>query len=513
MIRLIGSRSHFCQFYSTIISKMNASDLLKSLDISDSRINPGIFDGEWKAGSGSTKIMLNPSNNQSIASVQTASHEDLEPMIQKMIPLQSMWREVPAPKRGDLVRAIRDKLSSKKQELGALISMEMGKILQEGIGEVQEYIDICDYAIGLSRSINGQVIPSERPGHFMMEAWHPLGITAVITAFNFPAAVYGWNSAIALVCGNPVLWKPAPTTCLIAIAITKLLSQALKEQGYPQSLCSLVTGDAQVGQLISQNPLVKLVSFTGSTKVGRQVGLLVQERFGKSILELGGNNAIVIMEDADLQLALRSVLFSAVGTTGQRCTTVRRLYLQESIHDSFLEKLSQAYQQIIVGNPLSQNNVLCGPLHSKSSVEMFHHLVQSIPKQKGKIIYGGRQIFEESGGNFVQPTIATIPADAEIVQSETFVPVLYVMKFKTFEEAIELNNSVKQGLSSSIFTKNPNYIFRWTGSSGSDCGLANVNIPTSGAEIGGAFGGEKETGGGRESGSTSWQQYMRRQTW
>lgn len=477
-----------------------------------------------------------------------------------------MWRETPAPKRGEIVRQMRDALNDKLEPLGALVSLEMGKILPEGKGEVQEYIDICDYALGLGRSLNGQVVPSERPGHFMIEQWNPIGTVGVISAFNFPVAVYGmsfdfiflfafaymkfflfdlsresphkltpipsftpliiflsslishtlfhnnslgWNSAIALVCGNPVVWKGAPTTNLSSVAVTKILEKVLVKNGLPGELCSLVAGGADVGQSMVDDERVKLLSFTGSTAVGRKVGETVAKRFGKSLLELGGNNAIVVMDDADLDLALRSVLFAAVGTAGQRCTTTRRLLLHEKIHDEFIEKLVKAYQSIRIGDPL-EAGTLCGPLHTKAAVEHYRKGIEAVKAQGGKILTGGEVL--DRPGNFVVPTITSISPDAEVVQNEIFVPILHTMKIKNLEHAIEINNSVKQGLSSSLFTRNPEALFKWVGPSGSDCGIANINLPSSGAEIGCAFGGEKETGGGRESGSDAWKQYMRRST-
>ncbi|KAJ9055940.1 hypothetical protein DSO57_1038147 [Entomophthora muscae] len=344
----------------------------------------------------------------------------------------------------------------------------------------------------------------------MMEQWHPLGVVGVISAFNFPVAVYGWNSAIAMACGNAVVWKGAPTTNLISVAVTKILEKVLKENDLPGALCSMCTGGVDVGKAMAADPRVNLVSFTGSTQVGRQVAQVVQNRFGKLILELGGNNAIIVMDDADIELAVRSVLFAAVGTCGQRCTTTRRLFLHEKIHDSFIEKLKAAYGQVKIGDPLKDGN-LCGPLHSKLSVQKFKEGIAAVKAQGGEIIFGG-DVHESSAGNFVTPTITSICPTAEVVQDEIFAPILHTCKFKDLDQAIEYNNCVKQGLSSSLFTSNPANTFKWVGASGSDCGIVNVNIPTNGAEIGGAFGGEKETGGGRESGSDAWKQYMRRQS-
>ncbi|KAH0453473.1 hypothetical protein IEQ34_017797 [Dendrobium chrysotoxum] len=426
----------------------------------------------------------------------------------RQVPLDSHM--LPAPKRGDIVRQIGDALRARLQHLGRLVSLEMGKILPEGIGEVQEIIDMCDFAVGLSRQLNGSVIPSERPNHMMLEIWNPLGVVGVITAFNFPCAVLGWNACIALVCGNCVVWKGAPTTPLITIAMTELIAGVLEKNNLPGAIFTAFCGGAEIGQAIARDIRIPLVSFTGSSKVGLMVQQTVNERFGKCLLELSGNNAIIVMDDADIQLAVRSVLFAAVGTAGQRCTTCRRLLLHESIYQEFLDQLLAVYQQVKIGDPLD-NGTLLGPLHTPVSKENFVKGIEVIKSQGGKILTGGYAI--ESKGNFVQPTIVEISSDAEVVKEELFGPVLYVMKFKTLKDAIEINNSVPQGLSSSIFTRRPEIIFKWIGPLGSDCGIVNVNIPTNGAEIGGAFGGEKATGGGREAGSDSWKQYMRRSTW
>eukprot|EP00126_Sphaerothecum_destruens_P009193 Sdes_comp20459_c1_seq1m14682 len=358
--------------------------------------------------------------------------------------------------------------------------------------------------------LNGKIIPSERPGHAMLEQWNPCGVVGVISAFNFPVAVYGWNAALALVCGNPLVWKGSPTTPLCSIAVTKIIESVLVENGIPSALCSLVQGGTDVGTAMSKDKRIDLLSFTGSTQVGRIVGTTVQERFGRSILELGGNNAIVVMKDADIDLVVRAVLFASVGTCGQRCTTTRRLLLHESVYDEVISRLVKAYGNVKIGDPF-KDGVLCGPLHTKSAVSSFQKALLEAQKQGGKILCGGK-VLDQLPGNFVQPTIVSIPATAPVTMHETFAPILYVMKFKTFEEAVKINNSVSQGLSSSIFTQDPSNIFRWIGPSGADTGIVNANIPTNGAEIGGAFGGEKETGGGREAGSDSWKQYMRRST-
>ncbi|RKP05979.1 Seabream Antiquitin and elucidation of Its substrate specificity [Thamnocephalis sphaerospora] len=471
--------------------------------------NQGVYNGRW-GGSGPVVESLNPATGEVLGRVTTGTTKELDETLSEMESAKEIWREIPAPQRGEIVRQMRVALNAKKEPLGQLVALEMGKIYQEGLGEVQEYIDIADYAVGLSRMINGKVIPSERPGHFMMEQWNPLGVVGVISAFNFPVAVYGWNSAVGLVCGNPILWKGAPTTNLCSVAVTKILAEVLEQNKLPGSICSMVAGGADIGEAMAKDRRVDLLSFTGSTPVGRKVALTVQERFGRSLLELGGNNAIIVMDDADIDLAVRAVLFAAVGTAGQRCTTTRRLFLHEKIHDEFIERLKKAYGQVRIGDP-TQEGVLCGPLHTKTAVSHFEQGIQDVQAQGGSILFGGR-VLSDRQGNFVEPTLTSIRPDAAVVQREIFAPILHTIKVGSLQEAVKHNNSVGQGLSSSLFTRSPENIFKWTGPAGSDCGIVNVNIPTNGAEIGGAFGGEKETGGGRESGSDSWKQYMRRQT-
>ncbi|XP_034224358.1 aldehyde dehydrogenase family 7 member A1 isoform X2 [Prunus dulcis] len=442
--------------------------------------NPGGFiNGKWKA-SGPVISTVNPSNNQQIAKVTEVSIEDYEEGLRACNEAAKTWKSLPAPKRGEIVRQIGDALREKLQHLGRLVSLEMGKILAEGIGEVQEVIDMCDYAVGLSRQLNGSIVPSER-----------------------------WNACIALVCGNCVVWKGAPTTPLVTIAVTKLVAEVLEKNNLPGAIFTSFCGGAEIGEAIAKDTRIPLVSFTGSSKVGSKVQKIVNERFGKCLLELSGNNALIVMDDANIGLAVRSILFAAVGTAGQRCTTCRRLYLHESIYQSVLDQLVGLYKQVKIGDPL-EKGTLVGPVHTQASRENFEKGISTIKSQGGKILTGGSVI--ESDGNFVQPTIVEISSDASVVKEELFGPVLYVMKIKTLEEAIELNNSVPQGLSSSVFTSKPETIFKWIGPHGSDCGIVNVNIPTNGAEIGGAFGGEKATGGGREAGSDSWKQYMRRST-
>uniref|UniRef100_A0AAY4AQ15 aldehyde dehydrogenase (NAD(+)) n=1 Tax=Denticeps clupeoides TaxID=299321 RepID=A0AAY4AQ15_9TELE len=394
---------------------------------------------------------------------------------------------------------------------GGEVSLEMGKIYVEGVGEVQEYVDVCDYAVGLSRMIGGPVLPSERPGHALIEQWNPVGLVGIITAFNFPVAVYGWNNAIALICGNKLsISYDLFTFVCVCVQLNRIVANVLGQNNLPGAICSMTCGGADIGSAIAKDERVDLVSFTGSTHVGKQVSLMVQERFGRQLLELGGNNAIVVFEDADLNLAVPSTVFAAVGTAGQRCTTTRRLMLHEGVHDAVVERLAKAYKQVRIGDPWDPST-LYGPLHTKQAVEQYLAAVEQAKQQGGTIICGGKVM--DRPGNYVEPTIITgLAHNAAIVHTETFVPILYVLKFKTEEEAFSWNNEVKQGLSSSIFTKDLGRIFRWLGPKGSDCGIVNVNIPTSGAEIGGAFGGEKHTGGGRESGSDSWKQYMRRST-
>ncbi|KAK6264290.1 hypothetical protein SCA6_019724 [Theobroma cacao] len=497
-------------------------EFLSEIGLSTS--NLGCFvNGTWK-GSGPVVSTVNPANNQIIAEVREASIQDYEDGMRACNEAAKIWMQVPAPKRGDIVRQIGDSLRTKLQQLGRLVSLEMGKILPEGIGEVQqqdlatklkvlkEIIDMCDFAVGLSRQLNGSVIPSERPNHMMLEMWNPLGIVGVITAFNFPCAVLGWNACIALFPAMELqhhIMKGAPTTPLVTIAMTKLVAGVLEKNNLPGAIFTSFCGGAEIGEAIARDRRIPLVSFTGSSTVGLKVQQTVNARFGKCLLELSGNNAIIVMDDADIKLAVRSVLFAAVGTAGQRCTTCRRLLLHESIYQRVLDQLLDVYKQVKIGDPL-QKGTLLGPLHTSSSRKNFEKGIEIIKSQGGKILTGGGLI--ESEGNFVQPTIVEISPNADVVKEELFAPVLYVMKFKTLNEAIEINNSVPQGLSSSIFTRKPEVIFKWIGPLGSDCGIVNVNIPTNGAEIGGAFGGEKATGGGREAGSDSWKQYMRRST-
>jgi aldehyde dehydrogenase (NAD+) len=423
------------------------------------------------------------------------------------------WRLVPAPRRGELIRLLGEELRAAKDALGRLVALETGKILEEGRGEVQEMIDICDFAVGLSRQLHGLTIASERPGHRMMESWHPLGIVAVISAFNFPVAVWSWNFALAVVCGNPVLWKPSEKTPLTALACQRLFARAVKRFGdAPRHLLQLVIGGSEAGAALVDDRRVALVSATGSTRMGRAVGPRVAQRFGRLLLELGGNNAMIVAPSADLDLAVRAILFSAVGTAGQRCTSLRRLIVHESIHDALLPRLKRAYASVRIGDPLAEGS-LVGPLIDRHAFEAMQTALQHAAAEGG-VVSGGERVTDgvPAGGYYVHPAIVEMPAMTDTVRTETFAPILYALRYATLDEAIGLHNDVPQGLSSCIFTIDLREAERFLGAAGSDCGIANVNIGPSGAEIGGAFGGEKETGGGRESGSDAWKSYMRRAT-
>ena len=420
---------------------------------------------------------------------------------------------VPAPQRGEIVRQFGDKLREKKDALGKLVSYEMGKSLQEGWGEVQEMIDICDFAVGLSRQLYGLTMHSERPMHRMYEQWHPLGVVGIISAFNFPVAVWSWNTAIAWVCGDVCIWKPSEKTPLCGIACQNIFAEVLRDNDLPEGICCLVNGDREVGEWLSNDKRIPLISATGSTRMGQKVGEAVARRLGKSLLELGGNNAIIITENADLDSTLVGAVFGAVGTAGQRCTSTRRLIIHESKYDEVKEKLAKAYDQLRIGDPLDTHNHV-GPLIDTMAVEMYENALEKIAKEGGTMVVKGERL-EGSGyesGCYVKPCIAEVENDYEIVCTETFAPILYLIRYKDLDEAIDMQNAVPQGLSSAIMTTNMREAERFLSAAGSDCGIANVNIGTSGAEIGGAFGGEKETGGGRESGSDAWKAYMRRQT-
>lgn len=484
-------------------------------DLGLEKDNLGCFNGKTWCGSGKYFNAVNPTTGKNIARIKLANEDEYEQCIKSMEAVKEKWFEFPMPKRGLIVQEIGDLFRKHKANLGKLVALEMGKILLEGEGEIQEIIDICDYAVGLSRTLSGKMIPSERDHHVIIENWNPLGLIGVITAFNFPAAVLGWNTAISLVCGDLTVWKGASSTSLVSIAVTKIFAEVLEKWGFAGVFTMICGPGSTVGEKLINDERLKLISFTGSTPVGKRISSVVHSRFGRTILELGGNNALVVMDDADLNMALPAAVFSAVGTCGQRCTSLRRLIIHEKIYDEFVEKLTKAYATIKIGDPFD-SNTLCGPLHSKAQIKEYLEGLEEIKKQGGKVIYGGKVHQPEDlnlkGGNFVTPTIVEIDSKAEIVKTELFVPILYVLKATSFEEAVKINNSVPQGLSSALFSKNVQNAFRWTGPLGSDCGIVNFNVGTSGAEIGGAFGGEKETGGGRESGGEAWRQYMRQTT-
>ncbi len=486
---------------------------LKELGIA--RKNYGASYGQWiKNDSAPLLKSISPINGELIAEIHQAGPDDYELVIEKAQEAFKIWRNIPAPKRGEIVRLIGQELRKKKKELGRLVTLEMGKILPEGEGEVQEMVDIADFAVGLSRQLYGLTIHSERPKHRMYEQWHPQGLVGIITAFNFPVAVWSWNALIAAVCGDVMVWKPSSQTPLCAIAVQNIVDKIVNEQGLPKGIFNTVIGPGStVGQKMLDDKRVSLISFTGSIPMGRRVAEHVGKRLGKTILELGGNNGIIITPSGDLDLTVRAVLFGAIGTAGQRCTTTRRLIIHERIYDKFLKQLLKAYKQIVIGNPLEERTVM-GPLVNRATIETMQDAINQIEKAGGKILYGGDVLDQVNyqEGFYVKPCIAEVKNEYEIVQNETFAPILYVMKYKTKEEALGMHNDVPQGLSSSIFSNDLKEVEYFLGPEGSDCGIANVNIGTSGAEIGGAFGGEKDTGGGRESGSDAWKAYMRRQT-
>ncbi|MCX8019534.1 MAG: aldehyde dehydrogenase family protein [Chitinophagaceae bacterium] len=487
-------------------------DFLKILKIEEE--NSGVSTGtEWLKSNGEILSSYSPVDGALIGKVMATDKETYHKVIEKAGEAFLTWRMMPAPKRGEIVRQIGEKLREYKDALGRLVSYEMGKSLQEGWGEVQEMIDICDFAVGLSRQLYGLTMHSERPGHRMYEQYHPLGIVGIISSFNFPVAVWSWNSMIAWVCGNVCVWKPSEKTPLSAIACQKIVAEVFAKNNIPEGVNVLITGGRDVGSWLASDTRIPLISATGSTRMGRSVGATVAARLGKTILELGGNNAIIISNHADLDLAIPACVFGAVGTAGQRCTTTRRLIVHEEIYEKVKERLVNAYQQLKIGNPLDENNHV-GPLIDKDAVSAYLHAIEQCKAEGGHFVVEGGVLSGKGyeSGCYVKPCIAEVKPDFQIVQQETFAPVLYIMKYKTLEEAIAIQNSVPQGLSSSIMTLNLREAETFLSHAGSDCGIANVNIGTSGAEIGGAFGGEKETGGGRESGSDAWKAYMRRQT-
>ncbi|PID81864.1 aldehyde dehydrogenase family protein [bacterium DOLZORAL124_64_63] len=447
-----------------------------------------------------------------MAKIEQASPEDYDKVMKQAKKAFVEFRALPAPKRGEIVRQVGEALREKKDMLGALVSLEMGKIYTEGLGEVQEMIDICDFAVGLSRTLSGPTLQSERPKHRMMEQWHPLGVVGIISAFNFPVAVWAWNTALAWVCGDSCLWKPSSKTPLCAIACQNIVNEVFKANGLTEGIsCVTIGRGSTIGERLINDHDIPLVSATGSTRMGQRIGGVVGARLGRTILELGGNNAIIISEKADLTGALASAFFGAVGTAGQRCTSTRRLIIQETVYDTFVKKLIANYKKVAIGDPLD-SKTLMGPLIDEGAVADYENAVKAAQEQGGKVLYGGKVLKPFGAATFVQPTIIEIDNKADIVQSETFAPILYVMKYKKLDQAFKLHNDVPQGLSSAIYTDSVNEGEAFLSYLGSDCGIANINIGTSGAEIGGAFGGEKETGGGRESGSDSWKLYMRRQT-
>lgn len=497
---------------STIASQFGMQEALKALGIKE--INDGTSTGSNSFSSGEIIESYSPVDGQLIGKVKTTTAADYEKVMKSAEEAFKVFRTMPAPQRGEIVRQFGNKLRELKEPLGKLVSYEMGKSLQEGYGEVQEMIDICDFAVGLSRQLNGQVIPSERPGHVMREQWHPIGVVGIISAFNFPVAVWSWNTALAWICGDVCVWKGSEKAPICTIACQNIIAEVLKANNLPEGISCIVNGDYKVGEMITNDTRIPLVSATGSTRMGRIVGAKVAERFGKSLLELGGNNAIIITPTADLKVVVPGAVFGAVGTAGQRCTSTRRLIIHESVYNTVRDAIVGAYGQIKIGNPLDQNNHV-GPLIDTDAVNTYLTAIEKAKAEGGKVLVDGGVLTGEGyeSGCYVKPAIIEAENHFEIVQHETFAPILYLMKYSgEVENAIDLQNGVAQGLSSSIMTNSMKEAEKFLSFAGSDCGIANVNIGTSGAEIGGAFGGEKETGGGRESGSDAWKVYMRRQT-
>ena len=485
-------------------------DFLKKLGIEEENYGASLGPGHWSKTVDSGKIESeNPTNGEIIASVYQCSVDDYNGIVNKSLDSFNEWRAVPAPERGQLIREIGNALRDYKDPLGSLVALEMGKIKAEGDGEVQEMIDIADFAVGQSRMLYGKTMHSERKNHRMYEQWHPLGITGVISAFNFPVAVWSWNAFIAAICGNTTIWKPSSSTTLCAIAVQNICNEVLALKDVPNIFSLVIGSGSTIGETMINDKNVPLISFTGSTRMGRHVSKVVGERFGKSILELGGNNCIIVDESADMDLVVPAIVFGAVGTAGQRCTSTRRVIIHHSIYEDLKKRLISAYKQVNIGDPL-EKDTLMGPLVNENAVNDFSNAIERAIENGGEILYGGTTI--DGPGNFVTPTIVSAENDWDIVQEETFAPVLYLMKYNSFDDAIFMHNDVPQGLSSAMFTTNVKNAEKFLSSTGSDCGIANINIGTSGAEIGGAFGGEKETGGGRESGSDAWKAYMRRQT-
>ncbi len=486
--------------------------LFKALGLK-SRMDGASYGGDWFASSGDWLEVHSPTNGDLLAKIQQAGEADYAKLMEQAGQAFRHWRAIPGPKRGEIVRNIGVALRARKGELGRLVSLEMGKILTEGLGEVQEMIDVCDFAVGLSRTLSGPTLQSERPMHRMMEQWHPLGPVGVITAFNFPVAVWSWNSALAFVCGDPVVWKPSSKTPLCAIATQNIVAAVLRANGVPEGVSCVVIGrGSTIGERMIGDARLPLISATGSTKMGKRIGQVVGARLGRTILELGGNNALIISDKADMAGALAASFFGAVGTAGQRCTSTRRLIIHEKMFEPFVAKLIANYKSVRIGDPLDPKTLM-GPLIDEEAVSDFEEALIAARQQGGKVLYGGKVLNPPFGRRtFVLPAIVEIAHDAPIVRTETFAPILYVMRYRTFDEAIAMHNGVPQGLSSGVFSDSVAEAEAFVSFRGSDCGIANINVGTSGAEIGGAFGGEKETGGGRESGSDSWKAYMRRQT-
>lgn len=488
-------------------------DFLKRLGIKAD--NPGTSTGttHFYTASASKIESYSPIDNSLIGSVYATTKDEYEKVVSASQEAFTTWRMMPAPQRGEIVRQIGDALRENKDDLGRLVSLEMGKILQEGLGEVQEMIDICDFAVGLSRQLYGFTMHSERPKHRMYEQYHPLGVVGVISAFNFPVAVWSWNAMLAAVCGDTTIWKPSEKTPLCAVACQNIIQDVLKKNNLPEGIFCMINGDREVGEWMTTDKRVPLISATGSIRMGKQVAQVVAARLGRSLLELGGNNAIIVSPEADLEMAVRAIVFGSVGTCGQRCTSTRRIIVHESIFDKVKERLVGIYKKIPIGSPL-ESGILVGPLIDKDAVDAMQKALKSLKAAGGEVVYGG-EVLDGKGyesGTYVRPSICIAKNSYEVVQEETFAPILYMIKYKELSEALDYQNGVVQGLSSAIFTLNMREAEQFLSHFGSDCGIANVNIGTSGAEIGGAFGGEKETGGGRESGSDSWKIYMRRQT-
>ena len=497
---------------ATVANAFGIESALEKLGVNE--INKGTSTGSNWFSEGDMISSYSPVDGKLIGKVTTTSREDYDRVIDTAQAAYREWRKVPAPQRGEIVRQFGNKLRELKEPLGQLVSYEMGKSLQEGYGEVQEMIDICDFAVGLSRQLNGQTIPSERPGHVMREQWHPIGIVGIISAFNFPVAVWSWNTALAWICGDVCVWKASEKAPICSIACQNIIAAILKENNLPEGISCIINGDYKVGEMMTTDTRIPLISATGSTRMGRIVGATVAERFGKSLLELGGNNAIIITPTADLKVVVPGAVFGAVGTAGQRCTSTRRLIIHESVYDKVRDAIVGAYGQIVIGNPLDETKHM-GPLIDKDAVNMYLAAIEKAKAEGGKVLVEGGVLEGEGfeSGCYVKPAIIEAENHFEIVQHETFAPILYLMKYSgDVEDAINIQNGVAQGLSSAIMTNEMKEAERFLSYAGSDCGIANVNIGTSGAEIGGAFGGEKETGGGRESGSDSWKVYMRRQT-